>query len=348
MIPDDAAGRSSCRGGRSDRRRGARYPVVPAAIPSWAKNYGNGQIPLDKMIKVAPIGAGYLLPQAATAWRNLQGAANAAGFTLTMTGAYRTLDQQVSLFGARYVTENTQRSTKTWNNVRYWLKPGAAMAAVPGTSNHGWGCAVDAALDGYGSAARAVGEPFLSWAVQHAGRYGWSWEVQSEAWHLRLVALDAIDATEQATTAAVTRQIENTAQPKEETMATAILQVPGRNAQFIGQGPLPGRWLRPLPACHLVRARSGEQPVPRRPRRRCRHTGADGHAGDRAARPRARRLLSAGHRGLDARLDRRRLRPRRRPPLIAHRPLHCGAPVSVDAVRADPGRPTRAPLGRAA
>jgi peptidoglycan hydrolase-like protein with peptidoglycan-binding domain len=186
----------------SDGVEGARFPVSPAAIPSWAKEFGNGQIPLDRMIKVAPIGAGYLLPEAAAAWRNLQNAATAAGFTLTMTGAYRTYDQQVALFGERYTTENTGRSSKSWKGVQYWLKPGVAMAAVPGTSNHGWGCAVDAALSGYGSAAQGVGEPFLSWAVQNAASSGWSWETQSEAWHLRLVAFESIEQPSNGSTPA--------------------------------------------------------------------------------------------------------------------------------------------------
>ena len=55
--------------------RGIPYPVVKAAIPAWVKKYGNGTIPQDKMIKVAPIGSGYLVPEAAAAWRNLQNAA---------------------------------------------------------------------------------------------------------------------------------------------------------------------------------------------------------------------------------------------------------------------------------
>src|SRR4051794_36031312 len=105
----------------NDGVEGVQFPVSPAAIPAWAKELGNGQIPLDRMIKVAPIGSGYLLPEAAAAWRNLQNAATAAGYALTMTGAYRTLDQQVALFRDRYTTENTQRSSKTWNGVQYWL-----------------------------------------------------------------------------------------------------------------------------------------------------------------------------------------------------------------------------------
>jgi len=170
----------------------ARFPVARAAIPAWAKQLGNGQIPLDQMIKVAPIATGYLLPEAAAAWRNLQNAAAAAGFALTMTGAYRTLEQQTSLFSARYTTEPTGGSSKTWNNVQYWLKAGNAMAAVPGTSNHGWGAAVDTALGGYGNKAQTVGEPFLSWALDNVQQFGWSWEVQSEPWHLRLVGIESV------------------------------------------------------------------------------------------------------------------------------------------------------------
>jgi peptidoglycan hydrolase-like protein with peptidoglycan-binding domain len=183
-----------------------RLPVSKAAIPSWAKDLGNGQIPLDRMIKVAPIGSGYLVPEAAAAWRNLQNAAAAAGFTLTMTGAYRTYEGQKALFQDRYVTSDTGRSSKVWNNTRYWLKRGMAMAAVPGTSNHGWGCAVDTALDGYGNAARSVDWRFLSWALDRAAVFGWSWEVQSEPWHVRLVSFERTTDTTTTTTTTTTTQ----------------------------------------------------------------------------------------------------------------------------------------------
>lgn len=175
-------------------QRGDQWPDLPvakAAIPSWVKDFGNGQVPDDRMIKVAPIGGGYLVPEAAAAWRNLQNAASAAGFTLTMTGSYRTFDGQKSLFEQRYTKTNTGRKAKVWNGTTFWLKPGMAMAAVPGTSNHGWGCAVDTALGGYGNAAQSVCEPFLSWAIANARQHGWSWEVQSEPWHLRLVSFDS-------------------------------------------------------------------------------------------------------------------------------------------------------------
>ena len=87
-------------------------------------------------------------------------------------GAYRTYAGQRSLFQERYVKSDTGGSSKVWNNTRYWLKQGMAMAAVPRTSNHGWGCAVDVALGGDGNAATAVGVPVLSWAIGHALQYG--------------------------------------------------------------------------------------------------------------------------------------------------------------------------------
>ncbi len=180
---------------------GIPFPVAKAAIPTWVKTRGNGHIPPDQMIKVAPIGSGYLVPEAAAAWRNLQNAAAAKGFTLTMTGAYRTFQGQKDLFEQRYTTSDTGRKSKVWNNTTYWLKPGMAMAAVPGTSNHGWGCAVDTALGGYGSAAQSVCEPFLSWAVDNARPLGWSWEVQSEPWHLRLVSFSSADSPDRTETA---------------------------------------------------------------------------------------------------------------------------------------------------
>jgi len=183
---------------RDPGRGPASYPVAPAAIPAWVQPFGNGKVPLDRMIKVAPLGTGYLVPEAAAAWRNLQNAASAAGFTLTMTGAYRSYDQQVQLFNERYSTTNTGGSSKVWNGTQYWLKPNVAMAATPGTSNHGWGCAVDAALGGYGDKAKVVDGAFLQWALKNAAANGWSWETQSEPWHLRLVAATGSPAHAQA------------------------------------------------------------------------------------------------------------------------------------------------------
>jgi peptidoglycan hydrolase-like protein with peptidoglycan-binding domain len=94
-----------------------------------------------------------------------------------MTGAYRTLAQQVELFEARYTLQNTGKEPRTYQGKTYWLKPGNAMVASPGTSNHGWGCAVDMALLVKGSIV-AVTAPFVQWAAGVAVAHGFSWEAQ--------------------------------------------------------------------------------------------------------------------------------------------------------------------------
>ena len=180
--------------------RGGKYPVSPAAIPPWVKSTPNGKLPDDALVKVAPLAGtmGSLIPEAAAAWRNLQNAASAAGFTLTMTNGYRNLDQQQALFEQRYQLEANGGKTKVWNGTTYYLKaPNLAQAASPGTSNHGWGGAVDMALGGYGTAAQNVSTnpAFMAWAVHNAGPLGWSWEVQSEPWHIRLVSYDSAAAS---------------------------------------------------------------------------------------------------------------------------------------------------------
>jgi len=68
----------------------------------------------------------------------------AFGRDLTISGSYRTLDEQISTRAAK-----------------------GTMAAVPGTSNHGWGLAIDLdQLNGYRSAQYA-------WLKANAMTYGW-------------------------------------------------------------------------------------------------------------------------------------------------------------------------------
>jgi peptidoglycan hydrolase-like protein with peptidoglycan-binding domain len=166
-----------------------KLPVAKATIPGWVKDFGNGLVPPERMVKVAPIRNGYLVPEAARAWRRFQDAAKQAGFTLTMTGSFRTYDGQVRLFLSRFQETPTDRVSKTFQGKTYWLKPNVDEAATPGSSNHGWGCAVDMALDSYGKGQRAVRQSpsFLQWAIANAAAHGWSWELQSEPFHVRYV-----------------------------------------------------------------------------------------------------------------------------------------------------------------
>lgn len=87
----------------------------------------NGQLPQSELAPIA--GGGYLRKDAAAAWNAMAAKIRAEeGVTIAVNGpdsAYRTLERQVY-----------------WRN--YWCSRGACQnAAVPGTSNHGWGIACD-------------------------------------------------------------------------------------------------------------------------------------------------------------------------------------------------------------
>jgi hypothetical protein len=113
-------------------------------------------------------------------------------FVILGGGAYRDFDAQVRLFEQRYqfpaVPGLAADRYRHWNGRRYSLRDHMASAASPGTSNHGRGAAVDAAIraaDGQVLAITARGDVF-AWLLDHAGEFGLSWELQSEPWHLRV------------------------------------------------------------------------------------------------------------------------------------------------------------------
>jgi LAS superfamily LD-carboxypeptidase LdcB len=114
---------------------------------------------------MCPLGVGghQLRCDAAAAYRAMSAAFAATfGSPICITDSYRTYASQVRLYGE---------------------KP--TLAAVPGTSNHGWGLAVDlcAGIDHYGTAQ-------YGWMKANAGRYGYlhpDWAEpghgREEPWH---------------------------------------------------------------------------------------------------------------------------------------------------------------------
>jgi hypothetical protein len=72
-----------------------------------------------------------------------------------------------------------KQTPRIYKGKAWYLKKGVAPMAVPGTSNHNLGIAIDI--------ANASGKR-LEWLLKNAQRFGFSWEVQSEPWHLRYVA----------------------------------------------------------------------------------------------------------------------------------------------------------------
>jgi LAS superfamily LD-carboxypeptidase LdcB len=125
--------------------------------------YCNGRVPLDALCPLAVAPGHRLRADAAHAFDALAAAYRAEfGVDLCITDSYRSAASQVQTYAA---------------------KPG--LAAVPGTSNHGWGTAVDlcGGIEGFGT-------PQHAWMRDHASLFGWfhpSWAQQGgsrpEPWH---------------------------------------------------------------------------------------------------------------------------------------------------------------------
>jgi cell wall-associated NlpC family hydrolase len=122
---------------------GAPLPAPGTASPQWG-GWANGQIPTGVLCELG-VYRHALRCDAAASYREMNAEYQATfGRPLCITDSYRSLGAQVAAF---------------------YSKP--ALAAVPGTSNHGWALAVDL-CDGI----NVFGTPQWTWMTQHAGRFG--------------------------------------------------------------------------------------------------------------------------------------------------------------------------------
>lgn len=144
--------------------------------------FPNGLIPTSAMTALSV--GGFLLPAAAQNFEQWRAVARNAGWNLTITSAadaFRTYVIQERIFRARYtLTPLWQRPTKRWNGQTWYLLPGQATAAVPGTSNHGKGLAVDI-KDAGGFKGK-----FYEWMTETGPAFGWSnaeGRSINEPWH---------------------------------------------------------------------------------------------------------------------------------------------------------------------
>lgn len=122
--------------------------------PTNLRAFGNGQIPPGHLAEIG-VGQHRLSADAAAAFKQMRAAASAAGVDIGVTDSYRTLDQQVNL---------AQRKG---------LYSKGGLAAEPGTSNHGWGLAVDVDVNPTGQA----------WLRANGARFGFVEDVPREPWH---------------------------------------------------------------------------------------------------------------------------------------------------------------------
>ncbi|MDI5976235.1 D-alanyl-D-alanine carboxypeptidase family protein [Amycolatopsis magusensis] len=136
-------------------------PGTDQAAGAWG-GFPNGLIPAGALCPVG-IGAHVLRCDAAQTFAALSEAfAGTFGRPLCVTDSYRTFAGQVDL---------------------YRRKP--ALAAVPGTSNHGWGLAVDMC-----GGVQSFGTPEYGWLAANARSFGWvnpGWAQpgrgREEPWH---------------------------------------------------------------------------------------------------------------------------------------------------------------------
>jgi hypothetical protein len=129
--------------------------AVEAALKA---RYANGRIPPGALAEVGSTGHRLAAP-AAAALEQLLRTARQDGVTIGITDSYRGYDEQVDLVR------------------RKGLYSQGGLAAAPGTSDHGWGLAVDLDLD-----ARAQ-----AWMRANGGRFGFSENTPREPWHWKFV-----------------------------------------------------------------------------------------------------------------------------------------------------------------
>ena len=146
------------------------------ASDAWG-GYSNGNIPASALTAIP---GGQLRTDAAAAYVSMAAAFKAHFHeTLTVTQGYRSLADQKSIFLSRYTVSKTPTSI-SWNK-QYWTqKPNTSVAAVPGTSIHGWALAID-----FGAHVYDAKSPEKAWANANGPKYGWYPKGDSfgEPWH---------------------------------------------------------------------------------------------------------------------------------------------------------------------
>jgi hypothetical protein len=124
--------------------------------------YGNGRLPRELL---TPIGIGQhrLWAPAAQQFTAMRTAAAQQGVAISVTDSYRSYDSQVELATRKGLSQN------------------GGLAAVPGTSEHGWGLAVDMDVNGAG----------MAWLKANGATYGWVQPSTREPWHWEFHGLPA-------------------------------------------------------------------------------------------------------------------------------------------------------------
>ena len=142
----------------------------------------NGRLPDELLQEIE--GGGKLYVDAARSFNAMVGTAKLEGVSIEVGNAfrgYRTIQRQEQVFKKRFgeIDANTklrEGSIRVAYDGKFWqLNEGTAFAAVPGTSSHGFGLAVDT--------KNIDDQKTKNWLAENAARFGFRREYVSEPWH---------------------------------------------------------------------------------------------------------------------------------------------------------------------
>lgn len=161
-------------------------PETDVTVPTFLRGAPNGNLPAGWLRSPEESTALFrqMFVPVSYAMQAMHLAAAQDGVLLRTTGRYRTYPQQEALFRSRYAPSPvTNRGSKVWNGVR-WYNQRGAMAAIPGTSNHGLGLADDIAeQDDTDPEVESIDDVTLQWLKDNAGDFGFALDTHSERWH---------------------------------------------------------------------------------------------------------------------------------------------------------------------
>jgi len=154
MLATEQAATLNGVGGSAAVVGSGRSGVNAKGVPLAYLGYGNGKVPSTALSTIDGTKAQLWTP-AARSFEAMRSAAAAQGVTIGITDSYRSYEAQVDVAARKGI----------------YGKGG--LAAVPGTSDHGWGTALDLKLD---SSAQA-------WMQKNADDFGYVDDTPGESWH---------------------------------------------------------------------------------------------------------------------------------------------------------------------
>jgi len=179
-----------------------KYPYKKLVLPSCLKGEINGR--LNKTLLERVNTGGKMVKPAAVAFNALYEEAKKQGITLRNIGDYRSYDGQLQMFLDRYEVakpndprlNKPKTVTRKFDGKTWILKKGKAPSAAPDPtgksgSNHGWGLAIDLAVEGKGGniVGMASAKKGLKFMCENAPRFGFYLQGDNpkspefEAWH---------------------------------------------------------------------------------------------------------------------------------------------------------------------